>query len=367
MIFVRNLLRAKVRNALTMLGIAAGIAVFVSIASITLEMRRQIGYITSAYNTEVMIKNARARTPFRSRISPAQLEELRAALGPEVSPMIMGTVGRDRRGKIPVIGIPPKLAAMLPMVAGQAFRSGQGEIVAGVLGAELMGLETGRAASLGGHDYRVTGLYRSGSKFVDSGIMADLDDARRILGQPPGQDHYNIVMVQTGSKAGTERALALVRARFPHLRAEPTVEFSGTLHIFRTMETSAWVVAAIALLGAAIVVANTLVMTVAERTRELGVLVSIGWTPWLVLRMLFAESLVLCAAGTLAGNLLAYTVLAMIARILPQGAGWTMPAALAAPAMLASFAAAILIALVALLWPAAVVYRLQPAQALRHD
>jgi ABC-type antimicrobial peptide transport system permease subunit len=367
MIFLRNLLRAKVRNSLTVLGIAAGIAVFVSIASINREMNRQIGYITSAYNTEVMIKGGRALSPFRSRISPAQLAELRAAIGPGVSPMVMGTLALDRHTHIPVIGIPATLAGMVPMVNGRTFRADGAEVTAGLLAAELMQLESGRPARLGGQNHLVSGLYRSGSKFVDSGLMADIGTARRILGQAPGATDYNIVMVQTGNKAATERVLRQVRERFPHLRAEPTVEFSGTLHIFRTIENSSFAVAAIAVLGAAIVIANTLVMTVAERTRELGILVSIGWTPWLVLRMLFAESLVLCGLGALAGNLLAWGVLAAMAGTLPQGVGWTMPATLAGFAVLASCAAALVLALLALLWPAAVVYRLQPAQALRHD
>lgn len=47
--------------------------------------------------------------------------------------------------------------------------------------------------------------------------------------------------------------------------------------------------------GTCLVVSNTLLMAIAERTREIGILTALGWTPWLVLRMPLAESLVLCA------------------------------------------------------------------------
>jgi len=365
--FLRNLLRAKVRNALTLFGIATGTAIFVTIASLTFDMNSQIDQIISAYNTEVMIKSRGALTPYGSKISHASWQEVQAVVDHKVIPMIMGVGRHNDKTKMLVIGVPPMMATMLPIVSGNHYQAGQQAITAGVLGATLLGLKVGESTRLAGREYTVAGLYRTGSKYIDSGIVTDLDGARDILSHSPKQHDFNLLMVQTGSTEATARVIEIVRKHFPLLRAQGTLEFSGTLQILRTMGITSWSVALISLLGAAIVIANTFIMTVAERTRELGILMSIGWSPWLVLRMLFAESLMLSMIGAALGNLMAYLIVLALADIQSQGPGWSLPDHLSAAVMAISFVVALAFAVIALLWPAAVVFRLQPARAMRHE
>jgi putative ABC transport system permease protein len=115
-----------------------------------------------------------------------------------------------------------------------------------------------------------------------------------------------------------------------------------------------------------LVVTNTLLMAVAERTREIGILMAVGWTPWLVLRMLLAESVLLCLAGTALGNLLGLALLHAVNRMESVGFGW-IPVSLSPALVASSFALTLLIALLALAWPAAVLARMQPLSALRHE
>ena len=93
---------------------------------------------------------------------------------------------------------------------------------------------------------------------------------------------------------------------------------------------------------------------------------TVGWTPWLVLRMLLAESLVLCTAGAVLGNGFALTLLRVVNHLESVGFGWIpvrYPLSLAAMSLVMALA----IALVSLLWPAVVVFRMQPLTALRHE
>ena len=76
MIFLRNVLRAPVRSVMTALGVAAGIALFVAITAITLDLRQQIDGATAAYNLEVVVFERRSTSPFSSRISPEQLKTM---------------------------------------------------------------------------------------------------------------------------------------------------------------------------------------------------------------------------------------------------------------------------------------------------
>ena len=367
MIFLRNLMRAKVRSLLTLLGVTVGIAVFVSVASLTIHIQEQFAYTTAAYNTEVMIGSRNALTPLSSRITPEQLNALQSRLQRTILPMVIGLVPVSATQRVPILGIAEQSFAMIPVVDGKALQMDKPELLIGVLCAEYTQLGVGDNLVLGDVAYTVAGLFRSGSRYYDGGIITSLEHARQILGRASPQDHYNMAMVQTGNNAVTARVVELVRLHFPQLRAQPTVEFYGRMRTMRTMEVSSWSIAVIALLGAAIVVANTLVMVVSERTRELGVLISIGWSPWLVVRMLFAEIMVLCLVGTMLGNGVAQLLLSTLVYINSPGAGWNLPTAIAPLAALASGGAALFIAMLAMLWPTNVVYRLKPAQALRHD
>lgn len=366
MIFWRNLMRAPMRSALTLLGVTVGAAVFVGVATLTLDMHRQFAYATAAYNTEVMIGSDGAGNPLRSRLAPGELAQLQAVLQQGVSPMLMGVTAAGGGQRLPVLGIAEASFAMIPVVGGRAPRADRPELMMGVLCAQTSGRRLGDRLRLGGADYTVVGLYRSGSRYVDGGIVASVDQARRLLGRAERADDYNMALVHTGDPAASAQVVALVQQHFPHLRAQPTAEFAGVLQIMRTMQVSSWTIAAIALFGAAIVVANTLVMVVAERTGELGVLMAIGWSPARVLRMLAAESGVLCLAGALLGIAGAQGLLSLLARVHPDGQGWSLPLTVAPAAVVAALIAALLIALLALAWPAHVVVRLQPAEALRH-
>jgi ABC-type antimicrobial peptide transport system permease subunit len=107
-------------------------------------------------------------------------------------------------------------------------------------------------------------------------------------------------------------------------------------------------------------------MAIGERTREIGILMTVGWTPWLVLRMFFAESVVLCVAGAALGNGLGLLLLRIVNSIDSIGFGW-IPIRYPLSITVETFALAFLVALAALVWPAVILFRFQPIAALRQE
>ena len=157
-----------------------------------------------------------------------------------------------------------------------------------------------------------------------------------------------------------------VQRRHPELRAIPATEFAGALRLFRVVDAFVGTIAVVALVGTVLVVTNTLLMAVAERTREIGILMAVGWTPWLVLRMLLAESVLLCLAGAALGNVAGLALLHTVNGMETVGFGW-IPVSLSPSLVATSFALTLVIALLALAWPAVVLWRMQPLAALRHE
>jgi putative ABC transport system permease protein len=219
---------------------------------------------------------------------------------------------------------------------------------------------------LDGQDYKVSGVYRTGSRLFDGGFMTDITHAKKMLSQTGSRGQYTMALLQTSSREQKEQLIASITTQFPDLRAIPGTEFAGSLRLLKVIDAFARTISLVVLIGSCLVVTNTLLMAVAERTRELGILMTVGWSPWLILRMLTAESLLLCLLGAALGNAMALALLHTVNSMESVGYGW-VPQTLSLDLVAGTFATTALIAIVALVWPAVVVWRMQPLSALRHE
>ncbi len=126
---------------------------------------------------------------------------------------------------------------------------------------------------------------------------------------------------------------------------------------------------------AGLLVVNTIYLSVVERTREFGVVIALGARRGRVMRMVLAESLLLCGTGAGIGLALGLATLARLARGFSYpGLGEFMqqvgmPAVMYASIEPAEIAIILALALgtgvLAALWPALVAGRLEPVEAMR--
>ncbi|GAB3360382.1 MULTISPECIES: ABC transporter permease [Giesbergeria] len=366
MIFLRNVLRAPVRSLLTLLGVAGGVALFVAISTITADLRTQIAHAVSAYNLEVVVYERRATSAFSSRITQAQMAALSARFGSALTPMVLGSLNEKWNAYALVVGAGADFSRRIPLVAGQHFTAGQPEVMVGEINAQRLQLAPGKRIMLDGQDYLITGIYRTGSRLLDGGVMGSITDVQQMLTRPGEEGRYTLALLQTTNPQARERFLQEVAEHFPQLRAVPGTEFAGSLRLLRVVNAFVTAISILVLIGTVLVVTNTLVMAVAERTREIGILMTVGWTPWRVLRMLMAESLLLCSLGAAAGQGLALLLLHLLNRMESVGYGW-IPVKLSWSVMADAAAMSFVVALFSLLWPAIVLWRIQPLHALRHE
>jgi putative ABC transport system permease protein len=366
MIFMRNVLRAPARSLMTALGVAAGVALFVAITAITLDVREQVASAASAYNLEVVVYERRATSPFSSRISPAQMRALETRFGSSLSPLVIGTRNEKWNAYALVIGVTADFRKRVPLTSGAPYEDGSGEAMIGEVAAQKLGVHEGQSVTVDGRDVRLSGVFRTGSRLLDGGLMTDIAHAQRMLTRDGAEQQYSLAVLRAGSQDSATRLIAEVNRDYPSFRAIPGTEFTGALRLMRVVDAFVKTLSVIALVGTCIVVSNTLLMAIAERTREIGILMTVGWTPWLVLRMLFAESLVLCTVGAALGNVFALVLLRVVNGLDSVGFGW-IPIRFPLSLTGASFAMALSVAFISLVWPALILYRVQPLAALRHD
>ena len=366
MIFLRNLVRAWGRSLMTVLGIACGVALFAAISAITHDLESQLDGAAGQYRVELVISERRATSPMSSRMTIETMDALAATYGEHVAPLVFGTLNESWNPYALIVGADARFVERIPLVEGRRLAPGAAGVMLGDIAAQRLGLGPGGRIGVAGRSFEVRGVFRTGSRLFDSAVLAELATAQQLLGREGSPAPYTLAALHIADGRPADAVAAEIRQRHPQLKAVVGSEMSGSLRLVRIVRALVGAISVIAVLGAALVLANTLLMATLERTREIGILMAIGWTPARVLRLLLAECAVLCLLGALAGDGLALLVLRAVNHLPSVGFGW-IPVRLPWPVVGLTFAVTAVVALLAMAWPALVVWRMQPLTALRHE
>ena len=124
-------------------------------------------------------------------------------------------------------------------------------------------------------------------------------------------------------------------------------------------------ISVLAVLLGAIGVMNTMIMSVFERTREIGILRAVGWRGSRIVRMVIAESLLLCLVAAVLGLALGWLAAEAVAR-LPEVEAFFRPE-YSSDVVIRALVVAVGVALAGAAYPAVRSVRLLPVEALRHE
>ncbi len=231
----------------------------------------------------------------------------------------------------------------------------------------------GREVRIGGASWEIIGVaQRSGS------ILGQSKDGWALVPWPAyevvfGRTRNNNIAIQATSPEDAPKATEEVIAALRRLRGlKPQDEndfeiFSNDTsaelfdNLARMVGAATFGVCALALLVGGIGVMNIMLVSVTERTREIGVRMALGARRGRILAQFLVESIALSAAGGLAGVLLG-GALAVGAREVFQ-----VPASIPAWAVLLSLASACGAGLLFGIYPAARASKLDPVEAMRTE
>jgi len=374
----RNLLQRKVRTLLSVLGVAVAIGGVVSLVSISDGMIESIDSHMEESGAALTVFSRDVADLLFSRVTGDDIKVMEALEGVEEvcrgNAMLLQKPnvgeGRESPGLLICFGRVPGerlMTRMQDQVIEGRLPAAPNEVLAGSVAAARIGLEVGDKIPLfrrkidGIDEYEVVGLYASNTGWEETGVIVDARILQKQLGTG---DSYHIVFVYTAPE-NVDRIQAAIEEKFPSLAAVPPGKLTSNFETqLDMMEDFTGLVIAIALAIGVLGVLNTMMMSVSERTREIGMLRALGWSRPLIARTIVLEGLLLSILGGAFGLVLGVAGTELLTSLW-QGGG--LVAAYHVGTFVEGMAVAVFVGVAAALYPAVRAANLRPVEALRYE
>jgi len=360
---LRNLFHRPVRTLIGVLAIGVEIMLVVVIVGLTSGMLQETAKRIEGIGADIMVQAPAAQIliGFSGSPMPIKIADKLAELK-YVQAVAPALLQFNSTGGIEIVyGIDPEsfraVSGGFVFLAGHDME-GPDDLLVDDWAAKAKHLAVGSKFKLFDHDWNIVGTVehgKGGRLFVPITTLQDLVGAR---------DKASIFLVKCTRPEHTEDAIDEIETLLPNHPVRPLRDFMSLMTSANIPGLQTFINAMIALAVAIglLVIFLTMYTTVLERTRDIGVLKSLGASKLLIVRSLLTETALLCFLGIAAGIGLSYLVRAGFLALFPTLSilitpGWILRAGLIALAG-AFFGAS---------YPAWLASRKDAVQALSYD
>jgi ABC-type antimicrobial peptide transport system permease subunit len=360
---LRNVLRQPVRALLTVIGIGIAMMAIVLLGALGEGMVDAMSGIAGGTGAQLAGIEAGASVDL-SKIDEGIIRRIAALPGVRAAEgFLTGYTAVDDLPFFIVFGYEPRGLSVrgYRIVEGQPLATNR-EMILGRVAAENLGKRVGQTMRVFDRAFKVVGIFETGVPFQDGGAVVTLNDAQALFGQPRQVSFFN-VWLENPQQA--DQVAQEIEARFPKVSVSKASDFAEDLVDLQMMQASTWGIALMALVVGGLGMTNTMVMSVFERTREIGVLRALGWRRRHVLGMIVRESVVLSLLGGASGVAVGI-VLGMLLNLVPAVQGFVQLAY--SPTLFAqALVTTLVLGVVGGVYPAWRAAALQPVEALRYE
>jgi len=378
---LKNLTRRPVRTALTIIGLTVALGSTIALLGISESVSRAVNTSFERRGIDIIVTAAGKTDQLSSDFSETLVEEASKIPGvqdAEAAIVELIELTRDSGSSVPVLiqGWPAKSFGYedLALLSGRRLSAGDhGKAMLGTTLTENLDKKVGDTIIIQGERFEVVGIYKSFVVFENGSATLLLDDVQRMMGRVGRVTGFTVRVAKSSPdstaevEAVREKIAALHDPKDPTVRlaAQTTRTYVDTVAHLRMVRGMTWMVSMIALMIGVFSMLNTMVMSVFERTQEIGILRAVGWSRGRIISMILGEAVLLGLAAAALGTVGAIAVTYLLT-LSPKANGFIEGGV--APVVIAQgVGLAVLIALVGGAYPAFRAANLLPTEALRHD
>jgi putative ABC transport system permease protein len=365
----RNLHARPSRSVLTLVGIALSVAAVVALTALAWGFEASWQRAAEVRGTDAVVTRAASQnalpSPFDAGVADTlrELPQVR-----EVAGLLSELMSVDDAPPMFVFGWQADsfLWQHLKLTSGRfPDATGGSQVALGQLAAEQLGKQVGDTVFIDAEPFTLTGIFESPALVENGAALITLARMQQLT------DHVgrvNLINVRLHA-ASDETTLAQFRAAVAQalpgylaVTAGDLVQHNVMVRLARAMS---WAVTVLAVLIGGAGVFNTMLMSVFERTREIAILLAVGWRRGRVIRMILLESLVLGLVGGVIGVLVGS--LAVEVLLWSDMIRGRIDAQITASLVEYALAVALVLGLVGGIYPAIRASGLKPASALHSE
>lgn len=320
---LRNVTRRPMSTLATTVGIAMVVAIL--IGALALASGFQAALIETGSPSNAIVLRTGADSEISSGIGREAANIIRAlpevTIGPDGRPLasaeMVVLINAPRRGQkgnsnitvrgVSLEGMP--LRQNMRIVSGRMFTPGTDEVIVGQrIGRRFEGGDVGSRMRLGQRDFTVVGQFSAGGSGFDSEAWGDAAVLMPALDRDDAFQSVTFRMRDTTRFRAIEKQLE----GDPRLGVQVLTErrwYTQQSQLLATVIRVGGVfIVLIMAVGAIFGAMNTMDAAVGQRTREIAVLKTLGFTPWAIMASFMLESVLLALMGGLLGCVLALPI-----------------------------------------------------------
>ena len=368
-LIAKNIWARRTRSLLVALGIGVSVAVIIAVFTLAASLKEGLGVAAQITEADLVATHRGLAGPMGGSIPESCIEDIRGYEGVDGAlGCLLATLSLPGMASFNLFGISPEDKELYlgeqqkQIIEGRPIQN-RGEIELGEIARGALGLQLGSTLRLeSGEDLVVAGIYRTGNVYVDGGGIISLEEAQEIVGR---EGKVTLIAIYLEPGADEDGIIEQIESEKSYLEVTPFPQLVETSSNVKLANTFAWAFSSIAIVMGCIGVAIAMSMSVSERTREIGILKTLGWSKFRIVRMILGESLLLSLIGFVIGSLLGIVAICAVSS-LSTVKGYISPS-FSGDSFLIGLVVALLLASLGGVFPAYIAARLSPVEALRHE
>ena len=381
-LIVKNPFRNKTRTALAIVGIAIGIATIVALGLVTSALQASTQTTLNAGAADITVMPA-GSSGFESSgsINESRVADIQDISGVKETTGILSATanvassnsssssnsGFGSGNGLSVSGIDSSKLSLVGIdsINGTIYSNGStNEIILGKTASENLNKTVGDNITLFGKNFKITGIFETGSFMTDRGAYMPLNTLQNLISN---NNKISDIAVKVNDNANATTVSKSIENAYPNeLSTITAADADNRINsVLDTINSATWAISLLAIFIGGVGVINTMIMSVYERTREIGVLKAVGWKSRRILGMILGESIVLTLVAGVVGIVVGIVVVE--GGLMFLGGGTTLKPVFTLDLFIRAFGIAFLVGIIGGIYPAYRASRLAPTEALRYE